>query len=173
MPAPLVLWIMDTMTRRMHTQAGFTLIELVMVMVIIGVLAAMAAPRLQIADSSVHAQAAQVARDIRHVQMLTMTQGRSLTFESLGTSYRCLDRLISSTVPITDPSTQQPFAFTLSNGVALSLGSISFDSLGRPVSTGTPPSTLLDTAVDFTASGGAQSAVLSVTPVTGFVSVTP
>lgn len=156
------------MQRRMHSpgEHGVTLIELVMVIVIIGVLAAMAAPRLSITDSSVHAQAAQVARDIRHTQMLAMTRGETLTFESLGGSYRCLD---STPAVITDPATQQPFNLTFDNSVAATAGSVSFDSLGRPVSAGT----LRSTAVDFTVSGGAQSAAISVSPVTGFVTVTP
>lgn len=156
------------MTRRMHTpeQAGFTLFELVLVIILIGVLAAIAVPRFSLTDSSVHAQAAQIARDIRHVQMLAMSQGRTLTFESLGGGYRCVDA--GSTV-ITDPASQQPFNFTLSNGVTLSAGSLSFDSLGRPVNAGT----LLAAAVTFNTSGDAQNATLSVSPVTGFVTVTP
>jgi MSHA pilin protein MshC len=156
------------MMRRMHTpkQQGVTLIELVMVLVIIGVLAAMAAPRLSITDSSVHAQAAQIARDIRHAQLLAMAGGETLTFQSLGGSYRCTD---STAAVITDPATQQPFNLTLVNSVALTAASVSFDSLGRPVSAGA----LLAAAVTFTVSGGAQSAAISISPVTGFVTVTP
>lgn len=145
---------------------GFALIELVMVMVIIGVLAAMATSRLSISGSSVHAQAAQLARDIRHVQMLAMTGGATLTLQSLGNSYRCID---SSTAVITDPATQQPFTLNLVNGVGASAGSISFDSLGRPVGGGT----LLNAATTFTVSGGGQSATLSVSPVSGYVAVAP
>lgn len=156
------------MARRMHTsgERGFTLIELVMAIVIIGVLAAMATSRLSISGSSVHAQAAQLARDIRHVQMLAMTGGATLTLQSLGNSYRCID---SSAAVITDPATQQPFTLSLANGVGASAGSISFDSLGRPVSGGT----LLATATTFTVSGGGQSATLSVSPVSGYVAVAP
>ena len=156
------------MQRRTHStqQSGFTLIELVMVLVIIGVLATIAAPRLSLTDTSVHAQAAQFARDIRHVQMLAMTRGETFTFESLGGSYRCTD---STAAVITDPATQQPFTLTLDNGVAATAGSISFDSLGRPVSGGS----LLAATMNFTLSGGAQSAAISVIPVTGFVTMTP
>ena len=154
------------MTRRQDSAAqhGFTLIELVMVMVIIGVLAAMAAPRLSITDTSVHAQAAQMARDIRHVQMLAMTGGQTLTFQSLGGSYRCID---STATLITDPATQQPFNQTFANGVNASAGNLNFDSLGRPVAGGA----LVSAMTTFTVSGGGQNATLNVSPVSGFVAV--
>ncbi len=149
-----------------RSTAGFTLFELVMVIVIIGVLAAIVVPRLSLRDTTVHAQASLVARDIRHTQMLAMSQGRTLTFQSLGTGYRCTD---SSGTVITDSAVQQPFAQTLSNSVTLSAGSINFDSLGRPVNAGN----LVSTAASFTVSGVTQSASLSVAPITGFVTVTP
>ena len=156
------------MKRRMHIskQHGVTLLELVMVMVIIGVLAAIAAPRLSLTDSSVHVQAAQIARDIRHVQMLAMNQGRTLTFQSLGSGYRCVD---GTNAVITDPSSQQAFNFNLRNGVALAGGDLSFDSLGRPVSAGAP----VGAAIGYSLSGSTQSSLISVAPITGFVTVTP
>ena len=147
-------------------QQGVTLLELVMVLVIIGVLAAIAAPRLSLTDSSVHVQAAQIARDIRHIQMLAMNQGRTLIFQSLGNGYRCVD---STNAVISDPASQQAFNFGLENGVTLAGGDLGFDSLGRPVNAGTP----VAAAVDYNVSGGAQSAVISVAPITGFVTVTP
>lgn len=158
------------MNRRMPVfhQRGVTLLELVMVLVIAGLLAAIAVPRLSLTDAGVHAQAAQLARDIRHVQMLAMSQGRTLTFESLGGSYRCVDTAPTPAV-ITDPATQQPFSLTLDHGVTATAGSASFDSLGRPVNGGA----LLGGAVGFTVSGGGQSATLSISPVTGFVTVSP
>lgn len=158
-------------------QQGFTLLELVMVFVIIGILVAMAIPRLALTDSSVHAQAARIARDIRHVQMLAMSQGRTLTFESLGNGYQCgFDDIPapSTVVVIDDPAVsqanQQDCVFTLDNNVTLSTGRISFDSLGRPVDSNR---VLIAALVAFTVNGATQSAALRVTPVTGFVTVTP
>ena len=157
-----------SMKRRMHNlnQHGFTLVELVMVIVMIGILAAMAVPSWSVGDTTVHAQAGQISHDIRHTQMLAMTQGRTLTFQSTGGGYRCVD---STNAVITDPATQRPFNFALDDGVTLSSGNISFDSLGRPVSGGAP----LASATSFTASGDYQTAALSVAQITGFVTVTP
>lgn len=168
MPAPLCLWIMEIMTRRTHRQRGFTLIELVMVTVIIGILMSMALPRLSLTNTNVHSQAAQIARDIRHVQMLAMTQGSTLSFVATSSGYTCQQ----SGVTITDPATQQAFSYSLRNSVQiLTPPSVRFDTLGRPVNTA--GTALLATAVNFTVSGGDQSSAISISPVTGFVTVSP
>ena len=151
----------------MHThQHGFTLFELVMVIIIVSVLAAIAMPRWSLRDSTVHAQAAQIARDIRHVQMLAMSQGRTLTFQSLGNSYRCVD---SGSVIITDPATQQPFNIALKNGVTLTIASVNFDSLGRPVTAATPNGS----PITYRVPDVSPISTLTITPITGFVTVTP
>lgn len=147
-------------------QTGFTLLELVLVLLAIAILATLAVPRWSLSDSTLHAQAAQLARDIRHIQMLAMNQGRTLTFQSLGGSYRCVD---AGSSIITDPATQQPFSFTLKNAVTLSAGTLSFDSLGRPVNAGA----LLPAASTFSMTANTQTANLSIAPITGFVTVTP
>ena len=135
------------MTRRTHTQRGFTLIELVMVLGVIGLLVSVGVPRLSLTNTSVHAQAAQVARDIRHVQMLAMTQGSALSFVATSTGYTCQ----KSGVTITDPATQQAFNYTLRNNVQiLTPPDVRFDTLGRPVNTA--GTALLTTAVNFTVS---------------------
>lgn len=56
---------------------GFTLIELVVILVLLGIIAAFAAPRLgNVTDSNAAAFADKLRADIRYAQSLAMTEGR-------------------------------------------------------------------------------------------------
>ena len=153
----------------MHTARdhGFTLIELVIVLAIIGGVAVIALPRWAPADTTVHAQAERLARDLRHAQAMAMNQARTLILDIQGASaYRVID---SAGMTVTDPATQQPFTVAMDNSVSVAGADTGFDSLGRPVAGGS----LLAAARVFTISGPATTASVSVSPVTGFVTVTP
>ncbi len=144
---------------------GFTLIELVMVMVIMGAFAALAVPNMSPGDTTVNAQADRFAQDLRHAQTLAMSQGRALTVEVVSaTRYRVTDG--GST--IRDPA-GEVLDVTLQNGVSLSGPDISFDSLGRPQTAGS----LSTTAQNWTLASANRNAAVALQPVTGFVSVTP
>jgi len=145
---------------------GFTLLELVIVLVILGTLSAFAIPRFAPSDNTLAAQADRLARDLRHAQALALNQGRTLDFVvQSATSYR----ISFGGGTIIDPATQQPFQVTLDNNVTLTGTDTGFDSLGRPVSAGV----LLGAARVFTLSGSSRAATVNLSPVTGFVTVTP
>jgi len=149
--------------------AGFSLIELVSVMVILATIAALAAPRFVHHDATVPAQADQLGRIIRHAQALAMSQGRPLTVDvQSATSYVITDGATPTPSTIRDPSGQLQ-AFSLQNGVTLSGADLEFDSLGRPIS----GSNLVTNTLNWTLNGGSNTATVSVQAVTGFVSVTP
>jgi len=146
-------------------QQGFTLIELVVTLVIMGTLAAYGAVNWPFGDATVQAQAEQIARDLRHAQAIAMTQNRQLTFTTSSSSYAVSE----SGATIDDPAGSGPFSQSLDDGVTVSGGPVAFDGLGRPLSGGS----LTGSTISFLVSGNTASMTVNVTPVTGFVTVAP
>jgi prepilin-type N-terminal cleavage/methylation domain-containing protein len=113
---------------------GFSLIELVSVIVILAAISILAAPRLVHHDATVPAQDDQLGRIIRHSQALAMGQGRALTVDiQSATSYGVTDGATLTPSTIRDPYGQLQ-TFSLQNGVTLTGADLKFDSLGRPIS---------------------------------------
>ena len=156
-------------------ERGFTFVELVVVLAIAGVLAAVAASRWNATSATAPYQGELLARSIRHMQMLAMTWGSTLllTPASGGYSVSCASAGTPACAsgpgtPVTDPASGAPFRVVLSYGVTLTGPALYLDSLGRPVSSA---GTLLSSATVYTMSAGTQTWSVSVAPITGFVTV--
>src|SRR5712691_1990323 len=124
-------------------ERGFTLRELIIVMVIVGIISAIALTRTGNDPVMLATQVDQLAGDIRYVQALAMTQGQRyiISFPS-GTSYRFLD---SAGNPVVHPVSGSNAAITLGANVTLALqtptpigNALGFDGLGVPYSVTTP-----------------------------------
>jgi len=147
-------------------QAGFTLLELVLVLLLLAILGGSLFQRWSPGSSSLNAQADQLARTLRHAQSLALAQGRSLTFDvQSATTYAITDGVAT----ITDPQSVVQ-NYTLANGAILAGGDLDFDSLGRPIDVA---NNLITAAQTWTLSAGGATATVSVSPLTGFVTVTP
>lgn len=147
---------------------GHTLIELAAVMVILGLIGALAIPRFAHNDATVPAQADQLAALVRQTQAMAMSQGRRLTLDILSTTSYAVTDGVSAT-PLRDAG-GTVLLFNSQNAVSIAGNDITFDSLGRPLNAGS-----LHTAtqtVTLTGAGGTTASV-DVWPVTGFVTVTP
>lgn len=152
--------------RESAQQAGFTLLELVAVLLLLAILSTSLFLRWSPGSSTLNAQADQLAATLRYAQSLALTQGRSLTFDVQSmTSYAITD----GAAVVTDPQGLVQ-SYTLANGVTLAGNDLDFDSLGRPIDA---LNSLIPTAQSWTLSTSGATASISISPLTGFVTVTP
>ena len=159
---------------------GFTLIELVMIIVLLTLVAMTAAPRLaNILGVKASATARKLQADMVYAQDLAMTRNRRhrVVFPST-TSYEVRD---AAGTLATNPDGGGGFAVTMDPGITLSWSlngdaalnrGVEFDSLGRPYFySGVTPSTVdLAAGTIKTWSGGTQQQTVTVQPQTGKVS---
>jgi prepilin-type N-terminal cleavage/methylation domain-containing protein len=169
---------------RPKKERGFSFLELIIYMLIVGVLAAFAVLVYRPTDTKIRYQAERLRTDLRHMQMLAAAWGVTLrlTSASGGYSVACVG---SSTGPcassvaapcaaasIMDPASGGSFCVPMESGISLSpTATFDVDALGRPR---TSAGALLtaDTLFTMTASGSPTYTVTA-RPVTGFGLVTP
>ena len=160
-------------------EAGFTLIELAVIIAIIALVAAVAVPRLaNIAGMKASATARKLQSDVAYTQNLAMSQNQRfrIVFPS-ATSYEVRD---STGVLATNPDGGAGFVVTTESGITLSWllnadtainRGVEFDGLGRPyLYAGITPSITNLANGTVTVTGGDTTQTVTVQPQTGRVS---
>ena len=149
---------------------GFSLLELVTVMLLVGILAVFAAPRLfSVQSITLPTVAAQMISNIRYAQSLSMSQGQRYRVNFTATTYQITDM---SGVPIVQPVTASTAAISVSpatlSGYNLSLTNnyVAFDTKGTPFISAT---TALAGTATITLTSGSDASNITVMPETGRV----
>lgn len=132
--------------RPLFLQAGFTLMELIIVLVVVGVLSAYAMMRNSSSSVfSLLSQAQSMASDIRHAQTLATTWGKRLRIDTAGGAngvytVSCVTPGAApcNTSPVINPATGTEFRVALQKGIVLSgPAQLEIDSLGQPTAAST------------------------------------
>ncbi len=152
--------------RHATVSAGFTLFESVIVMLLLGIIAAYAAPKAFNASSmTLDAQARTLASDVQRAQLMAANTGNAVHFCSLSAGYVVQSSAVCPASVPPQTSVAQPIAVTLDKQATLSAlpATLSFNSLGQPSAAGSLQ--LL------AAPSGSGSITVTVAAVTGLVSV--
>lgn len=147
-----------------RADSGFTLFELVLILVLVGIITVSVIPSWNSAQVNLNRQSDLLARNLRHAQALAIHRATALTIDLSTTAYSVKD----GASVITDPATGNAFTVTLEDGVTFSsFTDFDLDSLGRP-SNGV---SLISADTTQTLTGGTRSRVITITPLTGSVSI--
>ena len=143
---------------------GFTFLELVAVLLVIGVLAAMALPRVVTQSINLSAIAAKLASDIRYTQSLSMSQGQRYRINFLSTTTYQITDIIGVGTPIAHPITGTA-VISVAPATLSGYTNITFDSQGVPYDA----AGALAANVVITLAAGSDTRTLTLSPATGRV----
>lgn len=135
----------ETQRHEPKRQRGFTLIELIMVMVIVGILAVFVAPRFFDADIfRSRGFSDQVQASLRYAQKAAIAQRRFVCAAFTANSVTLTTGATAACgTPLQSPTGEASYAVTAPGSIAFSPtpAGLSFDCLGRPRAVGNPAAT--------------------------------
>ena len=145
----------------MRARGGFTLVELIVVIVLVGIVALIAAPRFfsqPTFDAARFHDAAISA--IRFAQKVAVAQNTNVFVVTTPSSVALCYNTGCST-PVLSPADNAAFIINAPNNITLAGASFSFTSLGQPASFAATPTPLAaSTTLNISGDGGARQIVV-------------
>ncbi len=149
---------------------GFSILELIVVLVVVGMLAVFAAPKLLSTQSITLASvSAQLAANIRYTQSLSMSQGQRFRINFTASTYQITDM---NGTPIVQPVTAGTAPISVSPAILsgfnppLTANYIAFDTRGVPY---VSASTALISTATISLASGSDTTSITIAPETGRV----
>lgn len=125
------------MTVRRRGDSGFTLTELVMVMVIASILAAVAASKINTQSFQTEGFANRAAAMVRYAQKVAISQRRTVFVVISGNTLSLCYTDSGCGTPVREPPGTGAFSYGAPSGVTLSGATFSYNALGKPSAGGT------------------------------------
>ncbi|HMB95133.1 MAG TPA: type II secretion system protein [Tepidisphaeraceae bacterium] len=173
--------------RKLHPRRGFTLIEILCVVVILGIASAIIIPQIGSRDDLMAGAAARVLMsDLMYAQNRAIAMQKKHFVQFVGQQYTLMarDTDVSALYTITQPITKNPYSVTFgtanSSLARASLGTpsfttgiVAFDEMGSPYSynAGTNVLTPMTSAGTITVTSGTKTLTISIEPYTGEATV--
>lgn len=145
---------------------GFTLIELILVLLIVSIISTYAAIKFPSGSINISAQADQIIADIRHTQSLAINRGQRYRINFNGDRY-WISNADGSTL-YTHPASSSAVIF-LNTGITSSSthSFLVFDGQGKPYTDALTPGTALAADAVITLTAGSETRTVRITPETG------
>lgn len=154
----------------MLRHAGYTLVELVLVVLIMGVLVVVATPKWTAGSQGLQYEARRVLGDIRYAQAMSLASGERYRWvRTSSTAYQITDES-GSALLLPNGSTTMVLANGITFGAFTNLPNnlIAFDSRGVPYTTSTYPGTALSATATIPLSSNGDTQNISITASTGY-----
>ncbi|MDP2644188.1 MAG: type II secretion system protein [Dehalococcoidia bacterium] len=150
----------------LRNQRGFTLLEIIAVLLVMGIISAVAVARYSSTNSELTSQTDLVRTRLRYAQLQAFNSNVVWGINFSATSYSLFKN--GNTSDTARLPGEGSTVVTLPAGISISTGIVSFDSWGTPYTDG-PAASIQSGARSLTVTAAGGSKTITITPNTGFI----